>query len=58
MSYNCLHIPQGDAPGVISVATATALNDRCPAAMAVPKATRSAQVPTGYEAFSTLTPVM
>lgn len=63
ITYNCLHIPHGEAAGVMFVATAKALNDLCPATCyssvsvlqslqpqpttAVPKATRSAQVPTG-----------
>lgn len=55
-THNCLHIPHGLAGGEISVATATALNFLCPSVTAFPNATRSAQVPTGYAAFSTFAP--
>ena len=58
---NCLHIPHGLAgsPDGVLVATARALivPYLAPAATAVPNAHRSAHVPTGKEAFSTLTPV-
>lgn len=62
-THNCLHIPQGLAGGDMSVATPSALNMpilKPPAVLvtALPKATRSAQVPTGYAAFSTLAPSM
>lgn len=58
-THNCLHIPQGLAGGHTSVATATALNALTPPSVtAFPKATRSAHVPTGYDAFSTLAPVV
>lgn len=40
----------------MSVATAMALKSLCPPTTAVPKATLSAQVPTGYDAFSTFAP--
>jgi hypothetical protein len=53
---NCLHIPHGLAGGLISVATATALNLICPCVTAAPNATLSAHVPTGYDAFSTFAP--
>jgi hypothetical protein len=45
----CLHIPQGLAGGEISVATARArISPRlAPSTTAVPRAVRSAQVPTG-----------
>jgi len=57
---NCLHIPHGEQKPSISVATPTALKDPSvwPWITAVPKATRSAQVPTGYAAFSTFAPTM
>lgn len=55
---NWRHIPHGLAGSVAFVATANALNApaRRPEDIAVPMATRSAQVPTGYAAFSTLAP--
>jgi len=45
----CLHIPQGLAGGEMSVATARARMSplRAPSTTAVPRAVRSAQVPTG-----------
>jgi len=45
----CLHIPHGDAGGEISVATANARTSPllAPSTTAVPRAVRSAQVPTG-----------
>src|SRR5690606_7362513 len=52
----CRQIPQGGVASGASVATATAVNSRCPATTAAPRATRSAQVPAGYDAFSTLQP--
>lgn len=55
-THNCLHMPQGLAGGLISVATAMARNFLMPLVTAVPKATRSAHVPTGYAAFSTFAP--
>ncbi|KAF3075799.1 hypothetical protein CFAM422_002363 [Trichoderma lentiforme] len=55
-THNCLHIPHGLAGGLISVATAIARNVLMPLVTAVPKATLSAHVPTGYDAFSTLAP--
>jgi hypothetical protein len=59
---NCLHIPHGLAglPGAEFVATARALRSPYfrPCTTAVPRATRSAHVPTGYAAFSTLAPMM
>lgn len=51
-------MPQGLAGGLMSVATATARKLRYPSVTAFPKATLSAQVPTGYDAFSTLAPLM
>jgi len=57
---NCLHMPHGLQNSLMSVATAIALMSPylTPCTIAVPRATRSAQVPTGYEAFSTLAPLM
>ena len=57
---NCRHMPHGEQCSFMSVATATARNEPrvYPECTAVPNATRSAHVPTGYEAFSTLAPVM
>ena len=46
-THNCLHMPQGLAGGEMSVATAMARKSRTPEVTAVPKATRSAHVPTG-----------
>lgn len=54
----CLHMPQGLAGGEMSVATARARMSprRAPSTTAVPRAVRSAHVPTGYAAFSTFAP--
>lgn len=54
----CLHIPHGLQKSSMSVETPMALKDpmRWPICTAVPMATRSAHVPTGYEAFSMLAP--
>jgi hypothetical protein len=51
-------MPQGLHGASTSVATLIALNFLKPCTTAVPIATRSAQVPTGYEAFSTLAPLI
>jgi hypothetical protein len=49
-------MPHGLAGGLISVATARALNFLSPWLTAAPIATLSAHVPTGYDALSTFTP--
>lgn len=58
---NCLHIPHGLAGGMISLATAKALtfgiSGRLKVAIRFASAHRSAQVPTGVAAISTLDPV-
>lgn len=54
---NCLHIPHGELGGLTSVATPIARNLVFPSVIAFTSAVRSAQIPTGYEAFSTLAPV-
>lgn len=46
-THNWRHMPQGLAGGAMSVATATLLNFLWPSVTALPKATRSAHVPTG-----------
>ena len=53
-------MPQGLHGLSVFVATAIALKapSRSPDAIAVPNATLSAHVPTGYAAFSTLAPVI
>jgi hypothetical protein len=51
-------MPHGLAGGEMSVDTAMARKRRWPSTMARERAERSAQMPTGYEAFSMLAPLM
>jgi hypothetical protein len=58
---NCRHIPHGDEGGLMSVATASArivgMDGRANEATHGASAQRSAQMPTGVDAISTLEPV-
>lgn len=49
-------MPQGGVGWCAADVMTTRVKRRAPAAIAVPSATRSAQVPAGYDAFSTLQP--
>jgi hypothetical protein len=55
-SNTCRHIPQGGVGSSASVAMAMATKHRFPRATAADTALRSAHIPAGNEAFSTLHP--